>query len=1427
MMTTRTKRILLGAIASLGIAESGWAIGPRPPAVGAATPDAAHPEVGLIGNQDSVPANNQTYFATGTKLANAEALLTNNLVVTCAHAIDSEFLINRQLQYSSQTNEFKIDGQPTLRGLGIPHPNYNPLNGNNGANDVALILTAAPVPGGSAMLVGAADGLAVGNVITLVGYGGRGAAPGGPFGTRLTGTADINALTANTISFSVPVPSPGGGATNINWTEPGDSGSPYFNAAGRVVGIHNRGDSGNNPLPNPVTFAGQRATSAGIYSFLQGNGIGDAANTALILSWNANANGNFDSIVRWNSGVGAVNTPGLRHIAYINTPGQTPVITVTADTPELLGVMNDDQLDVTGGTLRITGSATAPGLFNGLNGIINVGTNRAIQTSAMDNVGAITVARQGQVLCSEASYNQAAITVNGDAVIQGPNLVFRRGIIAFNNGGRNLASGSILLNVGAFEAKGFDNRGTISLLGGVFATTNNSNLTNAGTILADETTVTIGAGMFIALSSFSTTGNLTNSGAVTLDRGTGGTIGGALSNSGAILVQRRASNVGMTASTLTVTGATTNTGTIQASDGGTIQLAAVANNGSARLAAVVGGSTIKISGNLNNAVGATVVAGSGGVVFTDIGRTVTNDGLITASGTGLANLNTVVNKGTISVGSGGRYTGDNLNNSGTVSLVSGSMFVSKNPGSAITNSGTITINGFDGAPGLLVATSLASPGLVKISNRSVINGIARALSGQWRSETPPPRSSADDPDRNTGIFDLPTTITVNTTIGPTAFLSGPGVEMIAGNAANFSLQSSLFDMTATELSFIDPEELRPIEDVEDETQIFLPSPTYATRDVSNFLWPSSDVTHPGPGTLGHGTVYVNDLELAPDSGDNSGTTTIMIDGSPVIIQNKTTLDVRGGKIYMAGTLTYDSATTVIRDSLNSTRPLSDIIEVVPSLPSSNFAIDSLFLDGGDYVILRPAFNQWGVNASGSWNVGPNWTSGMTPNGTLAAALFGQAITAPVNVSIAAPVSVNLIIFDNANAYTLSGPAALTLDADAGLESSIHVASGSHAISAPTILAVSTTMSIAPASSLQLTANLSGSGSVSKLGDGTLVLSGPASTFTGETQVLAGMVVVAGSQALGSPTGATRVASGAALAFQGDVNHTSAEPTFVAGTGGGLGAIQNLSGDNVYGGTITLEADSSLRVNAGSLKVGDVNGDFLATKIGVRTLTANHFRTAGLTISEGLIRVLPNGTSDSTSRVGSLSIAGGPTVPTATLDLTNNALVVDYLTGEPSPLQDIRGYIAAAFAGGAWNGNGITSSLANSFAIALGFAEASSLGSIPAIFGNDVDSSAVLVWSVRYGDADLNGLVNLADFNRLAANFGLFPGAVWSQGDFTYDGRVSLFDFNRLAANFGLSAGPDGPTPADWAALASAVPEPAGLLPLLLTGGMLRRSRRRN
>ena len=255
----------------------------------------------------------------------------------------------------------------------------------------------------------------------------------------------------------------------------------------------------------------------------------------------------------------------------------------------------------------------------------------------------------------------------------------------------------------------------------------------------------------------------------------------------------------------------------------------------------------------------------------------------------------------------------------------------------------------------------------------------------------------------------------------------------------------------------------------------------------------------------------------------------------------------------------------------------------------------------------------------------------------------------------------------------------------------------------------------------------------------------------------------------------------------------------------------------------------------NLSFGNVDGDGAGgatfTQAGSGVLTVNRVRGANLDIPTGSVKIAAGaapGEPDRLSVVNSLTLAGGA-APTTTLDLTNNALVVDYLADPPppagEPLATIRAQITSAYSNGAWTGPGITSSLANNTTHGVGYAEAADLTTVPPVFGT-VDATAVLVRYARYGDATLDGIVNLADFNRLAANFGS-ASATWDDGDFNYDGNVNLADFNRLASNFGLSAAGPTVTPDDWARLGAAVPEPAplGLLGAAASAAMVRRRRR--
>jgi hypothetical protein len=170
---------------------------------------------------------------------------------------------------------------------------------------------------------------------------------------------------------------------------------------------------------------------------------------------------------------------------------------------------------------------------------------------------------------------------------------------------------------------------------------------------------------------------------------------------------------------------------------------------------------------------------------------------------------------------------------------------------------------------------------------------------------------------------------------------------------------------------------------------------------------------------------------------------------------------------------------------------------------------------------------------------------------------------------------------------------------------------------------------------------------------------------------------------------------------------------------------------------------------------------------------------------GIVRLTrPNAQPVRLLKVASLEMDGP-----ATLDLGENALAIDYINGN-SPIDAVRALLASGYSAGAWTGQGITSSAAAAARAghALGYAEASELFSqFPASFaGHSIsDDTTVLVRFTRDGDANLDGTVNLADFNRLAANFGTSDRG-WSQGNFNYDANVNLSDFNLLAINFGES-----------------------------------------
>ncbi len=103
---------------------------------------------------------------------------------------------------------------------------------------------------------------------------------------------------------------------------------------------------------------------------------------------------------------------------------------------------------------------------------------------------------------------------------------------------------------------------------------------------------------------------------------------------------------------------------------------------------------------------------------------------------------------------------------------------------------------------------------------------------------------------------------------------------------------------------------------------------------------------------------------------------------------------------------------------------------------------------------------------------------------------------------------------------------------------------------------------------------------------------------------------------------------------------------------------------------------------------------------------------------------------------------------------------------------------------------------------MGYADNSTLGRTT-FGGQPVGSSAIVIGYTFDGDANLDGTVNMQDFNALAGSFG-GTSQIWTQGDFNYDGVVNSLDFAMLwPRNFGQSM----PSPSEVPP-GAVVPEPS-------------------
>ncbi|MEA3368145.1 MAG: hypothetical protein U9R68_08535, partial [Planctomycetota bacterium] len=204
-----------------------------------------------------------------------------------------------------------------------------------------------------------------------------------------------------------------------------------------------------------------------------------------------------------------------------------------------------------------------------------------------------------------------------------------------------------------------------------------------------------------------------------------------------------------------------------------------------------------------------------------------------------------------------------------------------------------------------------------------------------------------------------------------------------------------------------------------------------------------------------------------------------------------------------------------------------------------------------------------------------------------------------------------------------------------------------------------------------------------------------------------------------------------------------------------------SGTNTVEPNVALGSDSAWSVGAGNTLVlsGALSGggNTLA-KDGDGTLVLgggqDHATGLAMTISGGTVRL-----GDAQTLVlDALAIDLGPA-----LDLTSGNLIVDYDGPGPNDtLYDaIEGWVTTGYNGGAWNGEGINSSLGDPALYALGVldngAPPAGITQLTAVDGVDLaalfgDVDCIVVKYTYYGDADMDGTVDFDDVQRLILSY---------------------------------------------------------------------------
>lgn len=217
----------------------------------------------------------------------------------------------------------------------------------------------------------------------------------------------------------------------------------------------------------------------------------------------------------------------------------------------------------------------------------------------------------------------------------------------------------------------------------------------------------------------------------------------------------------------------------------------------------------------------------------------------------------------------------------------------------------------------------------------------------------------------------------------------------------------------------------------------------------------------------------------------------------------------------------------------------------------------------------------GGGANDDWSTGNNWADNTAPaSATTLDIIFDGSVRLTPNAQAA--YSLNTITFNaGAGAFVVSGGALTLNNANAAIT---QTSNSAQTINNALILNRNTDIEGAGAGMLTLAGDISeigGARTITKTGTYSAVFSGN-NSYTGTTVISVGVLNIRSASGLGSTGAGTTVADGAALELQGGIT-IGAETLLIKGSGvGGNGALRSISGNNTYGGVVTINTTTTIQ-----------------------------------------------------------------------------------------------------------------------------------------------------------------------------------------------------------------------------------------------------------